>query len=315
MTEQTDDTTQDADAQNSWTKSVKTGLPPLLIALFVILGGAALLWPSGPEKAPSQPENDTVATPDLPTAYETEYTWDSIGPELVSTGAINLTRLRMLHRQRDDPLSEEEVAFFTEGTDEPIEITEQNKGLMLNTLWALGITNQNPLLEDGRMGSLIEDGQADRLASTGGWTLGSRPGGDLLNSATIIELTPEQQQRVRNVTERTYRPCCNNHAAFPDCNHGAAALGLAQLLASQGASTAEIEEALKQVNALWFPRQYSEVAIYFEEVEGTSWEDVDAGTVLDREYSSASGWRSIHQELQDRDLLPEDTQQGGSCGI
>lgn len=292
--------------------------PYMLFALFVGIGiGIALAGPGTGQGELSDGTVESSASPgaQLPAAFSSDYTWQDIGPDLVAADAVNVTRFRMLYDQRGDPLTDGEVSFLTEGSDEPIRITGENKDLFLNVLWALGITNRNPVLEDGRMGQLTAQGDASGLASTGGWVLGSQPGGELLNSAEIIDLTPEQLRRVRTVTERTYRPCCDNHAAFPDCNHGAAALGMAQLLASQGASTAEIEDALKRLNTMWFPQQYRELAIYFEEVEGTAWEDVDAATVLDKEYSSASGWRSVHAELQERDLLPERGEGGSSCGI
>lgn len=233
----------------------------------------------------------------------------------MESGAVNLTRLQMLHKQRGSPLTDEQLAFFRDGSNEQITLTRENSNFLLNTLWAFGITNKNPLLEDGRMKQLVDSGQANRLAATGGWPLGTKPGGTLLNSAAIVELTPEQQQRVNEVARNTYRPCCNNPTAFPDCNHGAAALGLAELLAAQGASTEEIQDALKTANAMWFPQKYWELAVYFEEVKGQDWEDVDAETVLSKKYSSASGWMQLHKELQQKGLLPETGDGGASCGV
>ncbi len=96
------------------------------------------------------------------------------------------------------------------------------------------------------------NGQIDSFASTGGWTLATKPITDLYASMDLIPLTTQQQARVEEVAAAVYRPCCNNHTLFPDCNHGMAMLGLLELMASQNTSVDEMFEAAKYVNAYWF---------------------------------------------------------------
>ncbi len=165
------------------------------------------------------------------------------------------------------------------------------------------------------MGQYIENGQAGNFASTGGWSLGKKPGGELLNSAEIITLTSEQQAVVERVAKNSYRPCCGNPTAFPDCNHGIAALGLAELLASQGASAEQIAAAVKAANGMWFSQQYFELAVYFEATEGKDWNDVDPWVVVSKEYSSSSGWANMHKKLKEMTILPQAPCNGGSCSV
>lgn len=80
----------------------------------------------------------------------------------------------------------------------------------------------------------------DQFASTGGWTLASKPIKTLVASLPLIDLTGSQQQRLQVVAENVYRPCCGNSTAFPDCNHGMAMLGVLELMAANDASEDEM---------------------------------------------------------------------------
>ncbi|HWR26692.1 MAG TPA: hypothetical protein VN316_02330 [candidate division Zixibacteria bacterium] len=242
-------------------------------------------------------------------------TWQNIGPKLVASGAIDLEKFIALYNSSGRPLTEEQIAFFTKGSNETIRMTPENAHFILNTLWALGLVNKNPVLSEGLMVQYITKGEAGNFASTGGWSLGMKPGGELLNSAEIITLTPEQQAVVERVARSSYRPCCGNPTAFPDCNHGAAALGLAQLLASQNATADQIAAALKAANGMWFSQQYFELAVYFKAAEDKDWNDVDPWVVVSKEYSSSSGWANIHKKLNEMSMLPQAPFRGGSCGV
>lgn len=242
-------------------------------------------------------------------------TWQNIGPTLVASGAIDLEKLKLLYNGSGSPLTEEQIDFFTKGSNETIRITPENANFILNTLWALGLVNKNPILGQGPMGRYITKGQAGNLASTGGWSLGTKPGGKLLNSAEIVMLTPGQQAVVEQVARRSYRPCCDNPTAFPDCNHGAAALGLAELLASQGATADQIAAALKAANGMWFSQQYLELAVYFKATEDKDWNNVDPWVVVSKEYSSSQGWSNMDKKLKEMSTLPQTSGNGGSCGV
>src|SRR4030042_4066120 len=103
-----------------------------------------------------------------------------------------------------------------------------------------------------------------QLPSTAGWTLGREPGPQYLGQLDLVSLTGEQQAVLEEVAYGSYRPCCDNPTAFPDCNHGSAALALAELAAAQGASADSIFAALKGFNSFWYPNPYYLLAIYFE---------------------------------------------------
>lgn len=242
-------------------------------------------------------------------------TWKNIGPRLIDSGMIDLEKFRALFESSGRPLTEKQIAFFTEGSNETIYMTQENAHFILNTLWALGIVNSNDILSEGLIGEYAKIGKAGNLASTGGWNLGTKSGGELLNSADIIKLTPEQQAIVERVASNSYRPCCNNPTSFPDCNHGAAALGLAQLLASQGASEEQILEAVKAANGIWFSRQYLELAVYFKAMEGKDWKEVEPRIIVSQRYSSSSGWGIMHKELKEMGLLQKASGNGSSCSV
>ena len=129
----------------------------------------------------------------------------------------------------------------------------------------------------------------------------------------LIPLTPEQQAHVEEVAAAVYRPCCNNHTLFPDCNHGMAMLGLLELLASQNASVDEMFNAAKYVNAYWFPQQTLETALFLKTNQEIDFSEADSRLVVSDKFSSASGASMVHQSLQSRGLLKQTPSQGGSC--
>ena len=191
-------------------------------------------------------------------------------------------------------------------------INADNAYFMVNALWGLGIANKNPILEEGPMAQRGWEKRGS-LASTGGWTLGKKPGGEYVSAFDIIPLTPEQQAIAEEVAYNSYRPCCGNPTAFPDCNHGAAALGLAYLMASQGASADDIFAAIKGFNSFWFPKQYYTLATYFEK-QGTPWPEVDARTVLGKQYSSSSGFAQVRTALEAGGVTPQLGGGASGCG-
>jgi hypothetical protein len=142
-------------------------------------------------------------------------------------------------------------------------INSQNAYYLLNFFWAVGLVNQNVILTDGPMVQ-NNGGQYESFASTGGWSLATKPITQLYASLDLIPLTEEQQELVEEVAQHVYRPCCDNPTHFPDCNHGMAMLGILELMASQGATADEMFEAAKYVNAYWFPQQTLEAALYLK---------------------------------------------------
>ncbi|HIK00244.1 TPA: hypothetical protein H1016_01755 [archaeon] len=244
--------------------------------------------------------------------FETNAKWGCTGKKLVESGAINLEKFKLLYERGGRPLTETQLSILTKCTDETLKIDNGNAHFMLNVLWALGLSNKNALLD-----KIAKEADFDigNLASTGGWPLGNISGGELWGKYEIIKLNAGQQKIVEKVALNTYRPCCNNPTAFPDCNHGAAALGLIELMASQGATEDDIFEALKIYNAYWFPQQYYENAIYFKLAEGKEWKDVDPKVVLGFNYSSASGWTQVSNYLRAQGIFKQVEGSGGQCGV
>ena len=240
--------------------------------------------------------------------------YGDLGPRLVQAGAIDPDQFQEVYQEAGRPLTADQLTALMDGSDAPVVISRESSHFLLNIFWALGLANRSPLLEDGPMMSYSE-GDIGRFASTGGWTLGARPATELYSSADILELTPQQHELVERVAGQVYRPCCDNHAAFPDCNHGMAMLGLLQLLAFQGASEAQMLEAAKHANSFWFPQQAMEVAAYFLVTQGLAYEQVAASDAVGRDLFSGTGFNDLHNWLSENGLLQEVQGQGGSCGV
>jgi hypothetical protein len=215
---------------------------------------------------------------------------------------ISYEAIDTLYENSGRPLSAEQTEILKNGSDQEIVITAWNTHFLLNFFWAVGLANRNSILTEGAMVQQSE-GQVARFASTGGWTLASKPITALYASIELIPLTVDQQKLVEDVAAAVYRPCCNNHTLFPDCNHGMAMLGILELMASRGATADEMFEAAKYVNAYWFPQQTLETALYLKSSEGIDFEDADAKLVVGDQSSSASGSALVRENLQARGLL------------
>ena len=246
--------------------------------------------------------------------YRVAVNYGDLGPQLLESGAIDFGQFVERYEASGAPLTDLQTRILTEGVDEPIVIKRDNAHFLLNFFWALGLTNKNPILEEGPMMEYSE-GNIGRFASTGGWTLGQKDPTELYSSATIIQLSPEQQSLVEKVASVVYRPCCNNPTLFPDCNHGMAMLGLLELLAADGLTEDQMLETAKYFNAFWFPQQSLEVATYFQTTTGLSFSEVDAKLVVGPQTFSGSGFQSVHAWLGENGLLEEAPNQGGSCGV
>lgn len=249
-----------------------------------------------------------------PQGIELPAIYGDLGPRLLEAGAIDYDRFVQIYERTGRPLTEAQLAILSEGSDEPILINQENAYFLLNFFWAVGLTNKNPLLTEGLM---VENSGGDigRYASTGGWTIGKKPATALYASTRLIALTSEQQQLVEGVAEQVYRPCCNNHTAFPDCNHGMAMLGLLELMASQGASEDEMFTAAKYMNAVWFPQQALETAVFFQVAMNLDYAEVDGRMAVGSEVFSGSGFQQMHQWLAEGGELPQGPQGGNNCGV
>lgn len=233
--------------------------------------------------------------------------WGNFGSQMIEKGIIDKDKFEELYAERGG-LREEDKKILYAADNGEIVINEKNSGFMLNMLWALGLANKNTILEQGPMHDSGREG-AGNFASTGGWTLAKGNAMEHYSKYTLLALTQEQQKLVEGISKNIYRPCCDNPTFFPDCNHGMAMLGLLELMASQGMNEQEMYTAALQVNSYWFPDTYTTLAKYFEK-KGVDWKNVDPKEVLGINYSSASGYQKILEQIN-----PEEIEGGGGCGV
>jgi hypothetical protein len=249
-----------------------------------------------------------------PGGYQLGIWYGDIGPRLLAAGAFKLDEFVDLYKRAGRTLTEDQLMVLTEGSEKEVVFTQSNANFLLNLFWALGLTNQNPVLDQG---PIMQGGKENMMnyASTGGWTLAARPVNDLFSSTPIVKLTSDQQERLEEVTIAVYRPCCDNPTHFPDCNHGMAMLGLLELMASQGASKDEMYLAAKYANAYWYPIQTVELAVYFTTRYKLDFTAADARQLVSPQYASLSAFRNVHQWLSNNNLLPQPTGSGNNCGV
>lgn len=243
--------------------------------------------------------------------FTLDVSFEDLGPKLTKVGAIDLTKFQK-NFQASGGLTNEQNKILTKNTSLPITINQKNANFMVDFFWALGLTNKSPVLDQSPM---VEDrSQLGNFASTGGWTLSKKSAVSLFSKYEIIKLTPEQQEIVKEVAANVFRPCCGNPTSFPDCNHGMAALGLAEYLASKGKSAEEIYRTILYFNSFWFPQNYMDVAAYFT-LTGNSWSTMNPQAILGAQFSSGQGYARIKQTVNEQLGVPAPTQGGGGgCG-
>jgi hypothetical protein len=235
--------------------------------------------------------------------------WRELGPRLVKLGIIDLAKLKQLYKNDGDLLAY--LRYLEAPSDAFISITPKNAPFLVNVFWALGLANRNPLLE--KLAAEMPERDLMRLASTGGWILGTKPPEEFYSNFDIIRLTAQQQKLVADIARNIYRPCCNNATSVPDCNHGIALLGLMQLMAANGLERDEILRASLQFNSFWFPEQYVKTALLFQ-LHGVEWKKVDPQEILGFQYSSANGWmQNVNAKLQKEGYLSPEQKGGSSC--
>lgn len=249
-----------------------------------------------------------------PDGYTIAATFGDLGPKLLEAGAMDADDFIEVYERAGQPLNEEQLAILRNGSSARVVFNKENSYFLLNFFWALGLTNANPVLTEGPM---VGKGRANvvNFASTGGWSLAAKPVRDLYASVSLVNLTPEQQERLVEVAQGVYRPCCDNPTHFPDCNHGMAMLGLLELVASQGATVEEMFEAAKYANAYWYPKQSLELATFFKATQKVDFDEADSRELVGRNHSSLSGYRTVNQWLSNNGLLPQSAGGGNSCGV
>jgi hypothetical protein len=252
-----------------------------------------------------------------PEGFALNARFGDMGYQLVQAGVIDFDKFTALYERSGTPLTPEQLKIFApEGSDAPVVITRDNAYFLLNLFWAFGLANENPILTEGTIAT-YGNGRIGDFASTGGWTIASQPLEVFFAKSRLAPLTPEQQARLQRVAENTYRPCCGNSTAFPDCNHGMALLGVLELLAANDATEDELYEAAKYFSAFWFPNQAFDVATYFMVTEERDFADVDPRVMVSEQFFSGRGWSQVKGWM---DANIGQTGQisgggGGGCGV
>ena len=229
--------------------------------------------------------------------------WGDFGPRLIKEGVIDENKFISATQATD-----EQKKILTKGGDVPITINFDNSQFVVDLLWAVGLAQKSEVYNIGPFGTDYKNEQ-DSFASTGGWTLAVGDPTKYLNKFDLIPLTPDQQNRVVEISKNVYRPCCDNPTWFPDCNHGMAALAAIEMMVYKNMSDEEIYQNVLKLNSIWFPDSYLSIAIYFDR-QGVSWDKIDAKKVLGKEYSSATGAMNVSSQVGP---LPGQSI-GGSCG-
>lgn len=233
--------------------------------------------------------------------------WGNLGSQMVKEGVIDAEKMDSLYAQRGGMTDEMQKLLYGENNGNLV-MTQENAGMMLNLFWALGLSTQSDILENGPMTD-SRYGTPAGFASTGGWTLSTGNVMQHYSRHPFVTLTAEQNARVARVAQNIYRPCCNNSTHFPDCNHGMAMLGLLELMAANDRTEEEMYRVALQANAYWFPENYLTIAQYLR-AQGVEWEDADPKEILGAEYSSASGYARI------RSLATQPVERSeSSCGV
>jgi hypothetical protein len=263
---------------------------------------------------PAEEEEETVRVA-LPAEFVLPVRYEQLGPQLLEAGVIDYSALAGAMARANRALTEDQQAILQNGAETAITIGHENAHFLLNLLWAFGLGNRNPiLLEDGVMWQ-HSDGEVGRFASTAGWTVAAKPLEEIYAALPLVNLDEAQQRAVEEVAAGVFRPCCGNPTLFPDCNHGMAMLGLLQLMAAAGATTQELFEAAKYVNAFWFPKEMFETTLYLALTQGTDFAQADPQLATGKLFS-AGGFQTVHGWLSENGYLEQAPGGGGSgCGV
>ncbi|KKU91787.1 MAG: hypothetical protein UY23_C0001G0393 [Candidatus Jorgensenbacteria bacterium GW2011_GWA1_48_11] len=294
-------------------KNKKDRFLPVSIVLAAILIAGAFVYKTGVNTnnitaQSSDFEADSLAAMLFATdGIQLPVRWGDLGKQLIAKGVIDADKFEAIYANRGG-LTPEEKQLLYGAANGNLTINARNSGVILNLLWAFGLANKNEILENGPMTD-PRYGGAGNFASTGGWTIAKGGAMDHYSKYSLVVLNSEQQKLVEAVSGGIYRPCCGNSAYFPDCNHGMAMLGLLELMASQGASEADMYKAALVVNSFWFSDTYLTIEKYLQS-KGIGWQSVDPKQVLGVDFSSGSGFQNILKQI-----APVQNSTGGGCSV
>lgn len=263
---------------------------------FALISGSPLTAKTGAGKAALKSESniDLVKLQEkvFPVSgYTFQVRWGDLGKKMIEDGVIDEKKLAQALVGKDE--LPPQFKKYLDGSNQKIELNQGNAQFWVDVLWGLGLANKNDILEKGPM---MENGDASNFASTGGWTIGVKKPMDIYSKHSYINLSAQQQIMVEEIANGVYRPCCGNSTAFPDCNHGMAALGLIELMVSQGFSKEEIYETVLAFNSYWFPGTYLDISYHFAK-NGRDYSKVPAEEILSKTFSSGMGYQAVKKQV------------------
>lgn len=234
--------------------------------------------------------------------------FSDLGKRMVEDGVIDEVKLAKAITGGEE-LPADFKKYLDGSNQSKIEVNAKTAQFWVDFLWGLGLANKNEILETGVM---VEGGNTANFASTGGYTIGKKAPMEIYSQFSYIKLSETQRAKVKEIADNVFRPCCGNPTSFPDCNHGMAALGLIELLVSQGKSEDEIYKTVLKFNSYWFPQTYLDIAYHFAK-NGKDYKNVSAKELLSKTFSSAMGYMVIKKQIGEINW-PVLQQGGGSCG-
>ncbi len=247
---------------------------------------------TGAATNPKGLEVDKIASQVLPeSGFAIDATWKDSVSKMVKAGALDVGKLDdLLTKRYSQPLTKEQKNLLAaDYSDEKLTINSKNAVFMMYILWTLAKHNDNKILHDSQFASSFKN-----------YDIGVGKAG--YGDTELLMLTPDQMDIAKYVASNAYRPCCGQPTSSPDCSHGFSALGLIQLMASQGFEKEQIFDAFVKFNSFWFPSTYVQNALYFKLAENKNWNDVDKELVAGKQYSSVSGAYTVKKYLQDAGL-------------
>ena len=238
--------------------------------------------------------------------YVFKIKWGDLGKKMVEDGVIDKQKLAKAVTGTDN-LPQNMDKYLSENQNS-IELSQDNAQFWVDVLWGLGLANNNLILNSGPM---VEGGNTGGFASIAGYTIGLNQPMNIYSKYQYINLSKDQENEVYEIASNVYRPCCGNSTAFPDCNHGMAALGLIELMVSQNFSKDDIYKTVLAFNTYWFPQIYLDTAYYFQQ-NGRDYSEVSAQELLSKTFSSAMGYQVVQKKVGA--IKWPALQNGGSCG-
>lgn len=301
-------------SRNKFYKKIKRFLWLYIIAISFVMGMVAQqLIIKNSAKEPEVPKEKTINLEALQEqvipkkGFVFNVNWGDLGKRMVEDGVIDKKKLAQA-LTGSDTLPPEYEKYLDGSEQERIELNENNARFWVDVLWGLGLAQKSKILEEGQM---MQSGDASKFASTGGYTLGVYDPMQYYSKYSYIQLSPEQESLVREISEGVYRPCCGNSTAFPDCNHGMAALALIELMVSQNASKEEIFKTVLAFNSYWFSQTYLDIAYHFAKND-QDFSKIPPTQLLSKTFSSSMGYQALKRQIGQVDWPA--LKGGGSCG-